>query len=89
MGLGKEIKPHVTAVWARKKSEAVLSDKVSTQLSRCLESVENAINNDDEYTNVTGYPHEKVLNILRQRGFKVEKHDAYDQRDSDYITISW
>ena len=89
MVLGDDIKPNITADWARKASKDVLSEKVSNQLKQTLEAVERAINKDEKYAMCGIYPHEKTIEILKQRGFYVEHHKSVDQRDSDYITIKW
>ena len=87
--LGKEIMPEVTADWARMRSKVVISDKVKTQLKQALESVKKAIGRDDNSASCGIYAHEKTLEILRQRGFKVTVHPSVSQRESSYITITW
>ena len=89
MSLGDNIKPHINAEWAKEESNKVLSDKVTKQLNECLNSVELALKRDDDSASVTIYAHEKVKQILRNRGFKVNQFDGFDQRDPAYITIEW
>ena len=89
MSLGDDIQPEITAEWARNTTRRVLSDKVKIQLEKCFASIVNAINKDEDSASVSIYIHEKTEQILKSRGFKITKHDAYDQRESDYITIKW
>ena len=87
--LGDKIKPEITAEWARKESTEILSVKVQEQLIKALDSIKNAIKNDNETATTHGNLHDKTKQILRSRGFKLDHHKGFDQRDPDYTTISW
>lgn len=87
--LGDQIEPEITAEWARTNSKRILSDKVQEQLIKALKAVKFAIKNDNDSAPLHGAVHEKTMDILRSRGFKLEKIIGHDQRDPDYIQITW
>jgi hypothetical protein len=87
--LGDEIMSEITADWARKTSKEVLSERVSEQLKKALKEIKAAVNNDRESAPLHGVAHEKTLQILRSRGFTCEKIKGFDQRDPDYVKITW
>jgi len=87
--LGDEIQPKVTAEWARKESQEILSEKVSEQLTKALNAITYAIKNDHESAPAHGELHDKVKEILRGRGFKLEDITGGHQLDSDYTKITW
>jgi len=89
MALGDNIKPTVNAEWARKESAEILSEKVTEQLTKALTAIEYAIKHDNESATAAGYMHDKVKDILRGRGFKLEFIAGHDQRDPDYTKITW
>jgi hypothetical protein len=89
MNLGSNIQPAITAEWARKESNAILSEKLEKQLLKALDAVIYAINNDNESASAHTILHDKVRGILRSRGFKLEDIKGYDQRDPDYVKITW
>ena len=80
---------NVTAEWARKEANEILGEKVSKQLDQCETAIVSAVKRNEMSCNVTIYPHEKTIAELTKRGFKTKEHNGYDQRDPDYITISW
>lgn len=39
--------------------------------------------------NVSMYAHTKTIQELNKRGFKVTQNNGIDQRETDYLTITW
>ncbi len=81
----------ITAEWARKEATAKLGVKVQEQLTKCLNSIKNAVEKNEMSTNVFFYLDGLTIQELSKRGFKVKKElgSSFDQRESDYHTISW
>ena len=79
----------ITAEWARKLAQSVLGDKVKQQIATCLDAVVRAVKINKLSVDVGIYVEPLTRRDLEGRGFKVEVHKAMDQRESDYITISW
>jgi|TARA_R110000851_G_scaffold47424_2_gene115152 translation initiation factor 6 (eIF-6) len=89
MNLGDDIKPEITADWARRKGKEVLGSKVIKQLNECLEAIDNAINRNDNSASTSGHLHDKTKEILKQRGFKIEYYEGHGQREPSYHSITW
>jgi len=79
----------ISAEWARKTAQSILGDKVKEQISRCLEAIVKAVKKNELSVSVSMYVEPLTRKDLESRGFKVETYKAIDQRDTDYITISW
>lgn len=78
----------VTAEWARKEANTVLSEKVLQQIGICEKSIKSAVARNDFSCSVGIYLHELTLKELVSRGFKIERQTG-DQRDGSYTNISW
>ena len=81
------MKENVTAEWARKTAEKILGEKQQKKLLKCLEAIEDAVNNNQMCASVYDFVDEVVIKELKNRGFKVEKFS--DPRDGSSILISW
>ena len=82
------IRPEITAEWARKTAQSVLSTKIENELDKCFDNIESAVKRNDMYCQIGLYPHELTLKELANRGFKTKYVDG-DQRDGGYLQISW
>ena len=79
----------ITAKWARKTALGVLGLKVKEQLDDCAISIKSAVGQNKMTVTVYMSPEKSTIEELKNRGFKVLKNIAIDQRDDDSITISW
>jgi len=78
----------ITAEWARKEAQTVLSEKVKTEISQCEKLIIAAVKRNEFSCDVSIYPHELTITELTKRGFDISKHSG-DQRDGSYISIKW
>jgi hypothetical protein len=78
----------ITAEWARKVSTTIMGEEVNKQLEICLKNVEKEV-----MLNKTSAYGPQLLPLVKseliKRGFTIDEHPAYDQRDSAYVTIKW
>ncbi len=81
------MKEEITAEWARKTAESILSEKIHKQLELCLETIEYGVRKNEMNVTVYIYADALVIKELNKRGFSVKQYD--DQRDGSYLTISW
>ena len=79
----------ITAEWARKRSNELLGDKVTQELLKCEIAIKNAVKRNEMSCNVSMYAHTKTIQELNKRGFKVTQNNGIDQRETDYLTITW
>ncbi len=79
----------ITAEWARKTAQGVLSAKVEQQINQCLNNIEDAVKRNDMACDVNVYPHELVITDLNKRGFKTRMVDSPDPREQTYLHITW
>jgi len=78
----------ITAKWAKETADNVLSKQVEVEVEKCEESIKQAVSENKMTTTVYSfYCHEKTLQELVSRGFKVTQRD--DQREGSSLTISW
>ena len=77
----------INAKWARSQSEKILGERVQNELNKCEQAIKNACTRNEFSCWVGLYAHEKTINELSNRGFKVKQHD--DQRDGSSLQISW
>lgn len=77
----------INAEWARNQANKVLGDRVQAELAKCESAIKNAANRNEMSCYVGFYAHEKTIQELTNRGFKVKQYD--DQRDGSSLHISW
>lgn len=82
-----EYKTDITAEWARKTAEAVLGEKVKTEVTKCINAIETAVKSNKMSVSLGMYVDTLTLAELTKRGFKVKQRD--DQRDGAYLEITW
>jgi len=84
----KDMDKEITAEWARKTADTVLSKKVEAELVECEENIKQAVSENKMTTTIYSfYGHIKTVQELESRGFKIKQYD--DQRDGSSLTISW
>jgi len=79
----------ITAAWARETATEVLGEKVKKQIDQCEDAIQAAVKQNKMDCSVSIYADQLVIKELNSRGFTVKKHDAINQRETDYLTISW
>lgn len=83
------MREEITAEWARKTANIVLGERVKKQINDCLDAIQNAVKKNQMSCSIAIYVEDLTIRELQDRGFKVTKHEGYDQRDGDYINVSW
>lgn len=83
------IRPEITAEWARKTANTILGEKVEKEINTCLDAIQNAVKKNQLSCSIGITIDDLTLKELQNRGFKVDRVNGYDQRDGDYINVSW
>lgn len=82
---------HITAEWARKTADTVLGTEANKQLETCFKRIGEEAKKNKRNVSVGLIINNVAKKELENRGFSVTviPGDHRDQRESEYITISW
>lgn len=88
MKLNKNVKPEITAEWARNEGNKIMSYKVEEELTNILIKIEKAIEDDESIIILDSPIHSKTKKILENRGF-LYKSNQGRRMEASYNSISW
>lgn len=87
--MSDKIRPDVTADWARKTSQEILSEKVKKEINYCLDTIVMAVKRNELSCSFNTTLDKLTIKNLENRGFKVDYHSGYDVREPAYHSVSW
>ena len=82
------MKEEITAEWARRTAQTILSEKVNKELSLCFIAIEHAVKNNELCCNVYFVPEDLTMEELTKRDFKLICVPS-TQRDEGFLEIKW
>lgn len=86
--MGKE-RDNITAKWARDTVKEVLGIAALKELNELLDGIEVAVSRNKDNLYVKSAISNIVAAEINKRGFKIERHEGFGQRDPAYYTINW
>lgn len=83
------VENYLTAKEAAEKFKNISSEHIKYELCRILKEIDTQATNGNSREVKWSIVKQPILNKLKELGYKIEQHDAIDQRDVSYITISY
>jgi len=83
------MRENITAEWAKETATNILNQKIKTQITKCLDSIESAVKENRFNCTYYGDLDQFAIAEIKKRGFGIDQDGNWNQQDGTSYTITW